>query len=69
MKIVGRRKPATINLDTARGFLKMMNVLRKGKPFLLKGVHRFETFEESETWSLKMMTRNYNPARPKPKIL
>jgi hypothetical protein len=27
------------------------------KPFLPKGVHRFRSFEESEEWTLRMLTR------------
>ena len=67
MKIVGRKKAMIVTLDSARGFLKLINTLRQGKPFLPKGVHRFKTFEESEEWSIKMMARNYNPDHLKPK--
>lgn len=52
MKIVGKRKPMKVDLQSARGFMRLVNVLRRGKPFLPKGVHRFKTFEESNQWSL-----------------
>jgi hypothetical protein len=65
MKIVGRRKTAKVDLNSVGGFLKMANILRAGKPFLPKGVHRFKTFEESNEWSLKMITRDHNPGSRK----
>jgi hypothetical protein len=41
----------------------MVLILRGDKPFIPKGVFRFSSFQESESWSLKMMTRNRNPGR------
>jgi hypothetical protein len=31
--------------------------LRGDKPFLPRGVHRFESFEDSHAWSMRMMAR------------
>ncbi len=60
IKVIGIRKIGKTDLNSARGFLKMVNVLRSNKPFVPKGVYRFKSFEESDQWMLKMMTRNYN---------
>jgi hypothetical protein len=57
MKIIGRRKETKVDLLKADPFLKMVNILRGNKPFIPKGVYKFKTFEESQEWTLKMMTR------------
>lgn len=36
---------------------KLILSLRKGCPFIPKGVFRFQTFEEAQKWSLEMITR------------
>ena len=55
-KVVGRRggrggPPAAADL------LELGVRLRGDKPFIPKGVHRFASFEESDAWSLMMLTR------------
>ena len=65
LKIIGKRLPPVIDLEQADSFLKLVLVLREGKPFIPKGVHRFRTFEESNQWSLTMMSRSLNPG-PRP---
>jgi hypothetical protein len=60
MKWVGRRAPARVNLEAAEGFLKLAVELRRGRPFIPKGVHRFKSFEEADAWTLKMITRPGN---------
>ena len=60
MKVVGRQGKAKVNLVAADSFLQMVNELRRGRPFIPKGVHRFKSFEEANEWSLKMMTRPSN---------
>ena len=62
MKVVGRRRWRNRLTDTA-AFLDLSVSLRGGKPFVPKGVHRFETFEESDAWLLRMMTRPSSRAR------
>ena len=57
MKIIGNRVPKRGDLAAADGFLKLVIALRGNKPFIPRGVHRFRSFEEAQTWSLKMMTR------------
>lgn len=61
VKVIGRRRPGKGGIVAAAGLLKMAVILRGDKPFIPKGVFRFSSFEESESWSLKMMTRNRNP--------
>ena len=60
-QIVGRRLAPVIDIEKADGFLKLVLALRDGKPFIPKGVHRFRTFEESNQWSLDMISRKPNP--------
>jgi hypothetical protein len=64
MKIVGKRRPHRGGVEKAAGFLELVIALRGKKPFIPKGVHRFKSFEESEAWTLKMLTRPRNPGRP-----
>jgi hypothetical protein len=42
----------------AAGLLDLALRLRGDKPFIPKGVHRFATFEESDAWSMTMLTRS-----------
>jgi hypothetical protein len=56
MKVVGHRR-WTRGLAATAPLLRLVLQLRGKKPFLPKGVHRFRTFEESEEWTLKMLTR------------
>jgi hypothetical protein len=64
MKVLGGRRPGRGGIIAAAGLLKMAVVLRGDKRFIPKGVFRFLSFEESEAWSLKMMTRDRTPGRP-----
>jgi hypothetical protein len=60
MKIVGSRRPGT-GLLKAAPFLELIVALRGRKPFIPRGIHRFTSFEESQTWSMRMMARTRNP--------
>ncbi len=60
MKIVGKRKAQRRDLLYAKNLLDLVIELRRGKPLIPKGVHRFKTFEESQLWTIKMMTRSLN---------
>jgi len=44
-------------LVAAAGLLELTVQLRGDRPFVPKGVHRFLTFEESDAWTLRMLTR------------
>ena len=63
MKVVGRRRWAT-GLVALAPLLKLVLQLRGRRPFLPKGVHRFRSFEESEEWTLRMLTRLPKPDHP-----
>jgi len=63
MKVVGRRRWKS-RLADAAALLDLSVRLRGEKPFVPKGVHRFESFEESDAWLLRMMTR---PSRRAPR--
>ena len=58
IKIVGRRtEKKEVNWDEMNDFLKLVIELRKGKKLAPKGLYKFKSFEESDEWLLKMMTR------------
>jgi hypothetical protein len=57
MKVVGRRGKSVVNVETIDSMQRAVNVLRKDRPFLPRGVYRFKSFEEAEEWKMKMQTR------------
>lgn len=57
MKVVGRNVRVRAGLAGADAMQRLANELRKGKPFMPKGVFRFRTFEEADAWKLRMLTR------------
>jgi hypothetical protein len=62
-KVVGRRRWAQ-GLAATAPLLQLVLQLRGDRPFLPRGVHRFRSFEESEEWTLRMLTR---PRKPVPR--
>ena len=60
MKVVGKRRWRTGLVATAP-LLRLNLQLRGDKPFLPRGVHRFRSFEESEEWIQRMLTRRRKP--------
>ena len=62
MKVVGRRRLGR-GLSAAAPLLRLVVEMRGSKPFLPRGIHRFRSFEESEEWTLTMLTRASKPAR------
>lgn len=62
MKVVGRRGTPRVDALAIDSLQRMANELRRGRPFIPKGVYRFKTFEEADAWNLQMMTRCSNPA-------
>lgn len=62
MKIVGRKGEPHVDAVAIDSMQRMANDLRRGRPFIPKGVHRFKTFEEADAWTLRMMTRGSNRA-------
>ncbi|MBM4167071.1 MAG: hypothetical protein FJ218_09185 [Ignavibacteria bacterium] len=57
IKVVGKRKIGKKDLLSLNNLFKLVIVLRKDKPFIPRGVYKFKSFEESQEWTLKMMTR------------
>ncbi len=62
MKVVGRRKLGR-GLPATAPLLRLAADLRGEKPFLPRGVNRFASFEESEEWTPRMLTRPSKPVR------
>lgn len=61
-KVLGRRRLPT-GFAGAEPLLELAVALRRDRPFVPKGVHRFATFEESDAWLLATMTRSPKPVR------
>jgi hypothetical protein len=61
-KTLGRRRPPQ-GLAATAALLRLVVDLRAGKPFVPRGLYRFSSFEESEEWTLRMLTRPSSPAR------
>jgi len=62
MKVVGRRRWGRGLVATAP-LLRLSLKLRGDKPFLPRGFYRFRSLEESEEWTLRMLTRPRKPGR------
>ena len=60
IRTVGRRRGGRADFHHVDEFLRLVLRLRGNKPFFPKGVFRFESFEESFRWSMKMMARDSN---------
>jgi hypothetical protein len=61
-KVLGRRRWAT-GLEATAPLLRLTARLRGDKPFLPRGLYRFRSFEESDEWILRMLTRPPKPGR------
>jgi hypothetical protein len=61
-KVVGRRQWGT-GLAATASLLRLAVRLRGDKPFVPRGVYRFRSFEESDEWILRMLTRPPKPGR------
>ena len=57
MKVVGRKGHAKVDVVSIDSLQRMANELRRGRPFMPKGIWRFKSFEEADAWKLKMLTR------------
>jgi hypothetical protein len=57
MKVIGRKGKPRIDVTTIDSLQKLANELRKGRPFMPKGLWRFKSHEEADSWKLKMLTR------------
>jgi hypothetical protein len=61
-KVVGRRKPARVDVGSFDSMQKMVNALRAGRGLVPKGVYRFHTFEEADAWLIRTMAENSSRA-------
>ena len=61
VKVLGQRTPSRGGLEAAAPFLDLAIRLRRDRPFIPRGVHRFQSFEESAAWSIQMMARRRKP--------
>ena len=57
IKVVGRKGKPRVDVTTIDSLQRLANELRKGRPFMPKGVWRFHSHEEADAWKLKMLTR------------
>lgn len=57
MKVIGRKGKPRIDVTTIDSLQRLANELRKGRPFMPKGLWRFKSHEEADSWKLKMLTR------------
>lgn len=65
MKVVGRRRKAVVDALAIDDLQRLANELRRGRPFMPKGVWRFKTHEEADAWKLQMLTRPSSPDSPR----
>lgn len=65
MKVVGRKGRPKVDAITIDPLQKLANELRKGRPFMPKGVWRFRTYQEADAWKLRMLTRPWSLASPR----
>ena len=57
MKVVGRRGRPKVDVVSIDPLQRLANELRKGRPFMPKGVWRFKSHNEADAWKLRMLTR------------
>lgn len=59
IKIIGIRRYNLKGKDSLKEVDKLQRLamrLRRGKPFFPVGVYRFKTFEEEDSWRMKILT-------------
>ncbi len=59
IKVIGKRKYNLKGKESLKEVDKLQRLamrLRKGKPFFPVGVYRFKTFEEEDSWRMKILT-------------
>ncbi len=57
MKVVGRKGKTKFDILAIEPMQHAMIEMRRGRPFMPKGVWRFKSFEEAEQWRIKMLAR------------
>jgi hypothetical protein len=57
MKVVGRKGKPRVDVTTIDSLQRLANELRKGRPFMPRGVYKFRSFEDADQWKMRMLTR------------
>jgi hypothetical protein len=65
VKVVGRKGRPKIDVIAIDPLQRLANELRKGTPFMPKGVWRFRSHDEADAWKFQMLTRPSNPDSPR----
>jgi hypothetical protein len=60
IKVVGRQGEAKVDVVSFDPMQRAYAELRRGRPFIPKGVWKFKSFEEADEWLMKMLTRPRN---------
>jgi hypothetical protein len=63
MKRLGRKASAS-GLQEANALLHLVLQLRSGRSFIPKGVHRFQSHEEAQQWSIQKQAGKGSPGHP-----
>lgn len=57
-KVCGKRSFARgLGVEANDGFFRLVLSLRGEKPFIPRGLFRFKSFEESDAWLVRVMSR------------
>ncbi len=64
-KVVGRRRPGPTSLEDADRLLRTAWALRGTDKLVPRGLYRFRTFEEADTWMTRMMASTHALLRSK----
>jgi hypothetical protein len=56
IKILGQRQNRGAWAEADR-LMRTVISLRKNRPFIPKGIHRFRSFKEANQWAIRMMAR------------
>jgi hypothetical protein len=57
MKVVGRKGKPRVDVTTIDSLQRLAHELRKGRPFMPRGVYKFHSFEDADQWKMRMLSR------------
>lgn len=61
MKLVGLNAGPKVDVQVMDNLQKLGNFVRNGGPLVPQGARKCQSFEETETWMLKIMIQRSNP--------
>lgn len=64
IKSVGRKVKEHYPLTELDAFLNLAIALRKGKPFIPKGIYKFKSQEEANQWQIPMILGHIPDSQP-----